>query len=222
MKICSKYKKGLCISNNPQPLSNFCVDKSQPSGLHPHCKECRSNKYKKARALNPEKFRMRSKIWDSQNRDKVRAKTAAWYKLNKERKSAVNKTWLLANPEKTALYCKKWRSNNPDKAKRDYKKYCLQNKDKLCAKAAKRRAYLKQRIPNWLTEKQKQQIDYFYHVASEFKSWTKVNLEVDHIVPLYGKQICGLHVPWNLQIITKKENALKSNKLLQGGAPSLP
>lgn len=65
---------------------------------------------------------------------------------------------------------------------------------------------MKQAKLNCLTEWDLFYISELYDIAS------KRNLEVDHIIPLKHDLVCGLHVPWNLQLLTRKENAMKSNK----------
>lgn len=80
------------------------------------------------------------------------------------------------------------------------------------ANKAKRRAHKIQATPKWLTKEQFKQILVFYTNAKQLEKDTKIKYHVDHIVPLQGKNVCGLHVPWNLQLLTETENLQKSNK----------
>ena len=68
--------------------------------------------------------------------------------------------------------------------------------------------------PDWLTVADKAEIEGMYHFASVMKRMTGADFHVDHIVPLQGKVVTGLHVPWNMRVITGLENRRKSNKFL--------
>lgn len=69
--------------------------------------------------------------------------------------------------------------------------------------------------PNWLSAIQLAQIQEFYDIAYARTVQSGVNYEVDHIFPLNGKGFNGLHVPWNLQVITASENRAKGNRLAE-------
>jgi 5-methylcytosine-specific restriction endonuclease McrA len=70
--------------------------------------------------------------------------------------------------------------------------------------------------PKWLTYQQKQDIKALYRVAIEMTKTTRERYVVDHIIPLISDVVCGLHVPWNLRVITQEENLRKSNQLPSG------
>jgi 5-methylcytosine-specific restriction endonuclease McrA len=73
--------------------------------------------------------------------------------------------------------------------------------------------------PKWLSRSQKAAIRELYKIAITMTQTTGEQYVVDHIVPLRSDTVCGLHVPWNLRVITRDENARKSNKLLVAENP---
>lgn len=92
------------------------------------------------------------------------------------------------------------------------KKYRTNNKGKINALTAMRYAAKKQRTPKWLSEEDKLRIRCFYQLAAMRNRCDDKKWDVDHIVPLLGDVVCGLHVPWNLRVIPKIDNIKKGNR----------
>ncbi len=67
-------------------------------------------------------------------------------------------------------------------------------------------------MPAWLTENDNIKILKFYEQAKLLEEQTGIKHHVDHIVPLQGKNVSGLHVPDNLQVLTAEDNKSKFNK----------
>ena len=93
------------------------------------------------------------------------------------------------------------------------KKYKDENPDLYRILANIRRRRYRHATPAWLTKEQRNAIKQLYIEARKLTKLTGVKYEVDHIVPLINDDVCGLHVPWNLQVLTKDENLRKSNKI---------
>ena len=151
----------------------------------------------------------------------------AWNEANKEKHRANVRVYAAKNREQNREYSREYRKANPDKIKalndawqaKNYEKYLgissawkLRNKAHVRTKAAARRALKLQRTPAWLTEEDLAAIKAKYVEAAEKTRTTGVPWHVDHIVPLQGKNVCGLHVPWNLQVILGRENMRKGNR----------
>ena len=112
-------------------------------------------------------------------------------------------------------YLKAAASRPIEEVRKHKKAWKARNKGWVAANVAARKKHIRLATPKWLTKDQKLQIRSFYEEAERLKSETGVDYEVDHIVPLRGGIVSGLHVPWNLRVITAAENQAKNRKLLE-------
>ena len=174
-------------------ISEFNKNKQKTDGRSTNCKLC-------------------VKQYRKDNAEKIAARTRKWKQDNPEKRAAYKKKYQQAHPEKVAACSKRWREKNPEQFAATTKKYEQENPDKKNAINAKRRAAKLQRTPVWLTGALEAQIQAIYAQAQEKTRTTGIQHQVDHIVPLQGANVSGLHIPDNLQILTQHENCSKSNK----------
>lgn len=143
----------------------------------------------------------------------------AWVRSNPEKQAAYAKKWLAANPETRRQIEYAWRVRHPEKvaemSARAGAKWTAANRGKRNAITAARRAALRLRLPKWAD---RDAIKAFYEEAARLTAETGIPHEVDHIVPLQGETVSGLHVPINLRVIPRSLNRSKRNAW--GGVPS--
>ena len=99
-------------------------------------------------------------------------------------------------------------------------KYKAKNPDLYRAHVNFRRRRFRDATPKWLTKEDKRAIRQLYIDAMTVTRITGVPYVVDHIIPLLGETVSGLHVPQNLQVMTREENLKKSNQLVDTPNPA--
>jgi hypothetical protein len=113
--------------------------------------------------------------------------------------------------------CKKQRNKrykeNPQAMKKQWKQWYQKRKQYYITKGHLRAKGVRQAKPKWLTDDHKWMIEEIYELRDLRSKLTGVVHHVDHIVPLRGQNCCGLHVPWNLQVIPAVDNLSKSNSI---------
>lgn len=152
---------------------------------------------------NRERVKARVKQYRHNNKEKIRS----YLSSNRERISKRDKIWRETNKEHRQAYQRNYYEVNREELLENHRIWIRENAGKKNAHTAKRRAAQKQATPKWLTQKQLAEIQQFYIEA------TKMNMVVNHIIPLTNPLICGLHVPWNLQLLTESENSSKNNRV---------
>jgi 5-methylcytosine-specific restriction endonuclease McrA len=193
------------------------------------CKECCSKYQREYYLKNLERVSARLKNYREQNREKVSACIKQWREREKEH-IRQQKMEYRSRPEvaarelqRAAQYYaarkediqrrRKERLLANEQVQQAYREYqrvwVAENKHMVRAKVARRRARKLQSMPAWAD---KAEIASFYALAAHLTKTTGVKHEVDHIVPLRGENVSGLHVQNNLQVLSRTDNRIKANR----------
>jgi hypothetical protein len=130
-----------------------------------------------------------------------------YYNLNKEHNNIKSKLWRIKNKEQVVTYNLQYRLRNSDY----YSKWKQENKGLVNAATYKRRTAKLNRMPLWVD---KTKIKEIYKLAQIKTKETGFKWHVDHIIPLQGELVSGLHVVENLQVIPGIENVKKANRYI--------
>jgi len=220
MKQCTKCK-------TEKALDEFPKRKSAADGRRNECCACTWEAKQAWNENNKSRIAAYNKVWAAKDPEKTKAsQRAARERLDPEKVNAWHRQWYAKNREKCLARNKEWQSQNTawlkeyvarneEKAKSRRQKWEENNRGKVRAKARNYQAKKRGAMPLWLTAIQRAQILEMYDVAVACGTQTGVEHHVDHIIPLQGKAVNGLHVPWNLQVIPAFDNLSKNNRIVE-------
>ena len=171
-----------------KPVTDFYVRK-ESGKLRNQCKTC----------LN-----LTSSKWGKENPEKRRAVALKWAKNNYPSIYANKARYRAQDP----LRMRRWSIENPERMQALRDRWDAANKDRKAEHAATRRARNKLAMPSWAN---RFFIGEAYRLAKLRTATLGSRWEVDHIVPLQGKTVCGLHVEHNLQVIPMNANRVKGH-----------
>lgn len=190
------------------------------SDAHSCSLECSKKvKWLREKIKNVDRNQYRKKYYQ-ENKEKIRLREKKYREVNKEKIALRIKLQRIRDAEQYKKRTSKYRDNNRDQLRKIAKEYrernkelCYQrikdwekrNKGKRKAYKAKRRAIQLKAVPKFANLNKIKEI---------YKNCPK-GYEVDHIIPLQGKTVCGLHIETNLQYLSIKANRSKGNKLIQ-------
>ena len=173
-----------------KPLDNFPLCRGKPRA---RCKPCHSSDAQGWADRNRDAYLKRLKDWKHVNKQPRHYGPPLPPEIRHQRKLAANRRYERNNPEKVKASKEKWA-----------------NKNKHVGMEIVRRRQCAQRnaTPAWADRQAMQAI---YAESKRIEIETGVPQDVDHIVPIQGKTVCGLHCGANLRVIPRHDNRTKHN-----------
>ena len=215
MKCCS-------VCRTEKSLSAFGKHTRRKDGLRGECKEC-IRVYSASRASEKSVYKLA-------NAEQIAKKTREWKDKNREHVYQYEKNWRTENSEKFAAMSRKhgrrYRLRHHERLLKKERQVRLLRRDvlrerrrlydkrfpeKSRAKCVKRRVLKRNGTLPSLTPDDHSEIERCYRQARMLRDLFELDVHVDHIIPLAGGTVCGLHVPWNLRIVPASVNIQKKN-----------
>jgi len=209
IKICSKCK-------TEKDFSCFNKSKAGKFGLKAECKVCSSLRFKEHYENNRDVLIKKSRDFRESNPEYAKQYWVEYYKNN--RQDCINKSLSynksLTKQQRSSINSKYYQRNKST-VRKSNRRWMLSNPSKSSFYSATRRSLKKRATIKSLSVKDLEDIYSYYLLAKELSLASGISFCVDHIVPLSNSIVCGLNVPWNLQILTTSENCSKNNKFYE-------
>lgn len=210
-------RQSLKTYNTGVPCKNgHSADRSTATGSCIECATARSARFYEQHGV--EYRREKSTAHYQQNKQTYVDRGVAWQRDNPEKVSAIrrrtNKAFRAEHPEYAAEWWKQHPERAEEYAKRQYARAARRNwrqanKGHQNFLTRMRQKHVRQATPSWAD---RDQLKLIYIEAGERSVREGIEYHVDHIIPLRGELVCGLHTPANLQILTKHDNLKKGRK----------
>lgn len=185
------------VCNIEKSLDDYHKSKRHRDGRLNECRICYNKRILDLKDSNPE-FRQRT-IQNSKN----------YKKRHPEKVKKANELYRENNREFLRFSYSEYTKNNKEKVKEQKKRYVKDNPHMITKTKVRRRVAEKRAVPSWVDH---DKIKIVYLKAKWLESLTGMKYHVDHIIPLQGKNVCGLHCWANLQILEASLNCSKQNQ----------
>lgn len=202
MKQCAKCQQA-------KPFEAFGKHGIMPDGLRTTCKACVSAYNAQYRVAKGEDLKAAKRAYGRRNAEAISVQRAEFRRLNAERLKEERAAHYRANAEKRKAAVMQYQAKNQDAVRGYKRKHKSLNRDASNAHGARRRAAKRNATPAWANDTR---IKEFYFAADLLSMVTGEWHHVDHVVPIMGKTVCGLHVEHNLAVLTGPENQRKGNR----------
>ena len=193
-----------------KPLDEFHKKKLGKNGRMAQCRQCYNMKrrasYTPPSADEREKRNEYGRQWYKSNKNRHAEMSHVCYERNKENILAKQKDRL----DEIAANRRAKRRENPELARKKDRKNYAKHKDSIRVLLNSYQSKFRKQCPVWAD---RNAIKTIYARAREMTQKTGIQYHVDHIIPLNGDLVSGLHVAENLQIITSYENQRKGNRI---------